>query len=138
MSDCIFCKIARREINHNRVYEDKDVIAFLDILPASKKGGHTLVIPKQHYETIEDIPEELLSKLIKVAKKVSVALMKNSDGVNIVQNNKKAAGQFVPHVHFHVIPRYRGDSIKIEKWECFKYKKGEDTEIADNLKKLLR
>lgn len=137
-NDCIFCKIAAGEIPHNQVYSDKDIVAFLDIQPASKKGGHTLVIPKKHYETIADIPENLLAKIMSVVKKISVVLMKEADGVNVVQNNKKAAGQFVPHVHFHVIPRHEGDSIRIEKWESFKYAEGEAEKIADKIRAELK
>ncbi len=137
MKECIFCKIAKGEIPCHKVYEDKEVIAFLDVLPASKKGGHTLVIPKKHYDTIEDVPEDLLDKIMKAAKKISVALLKDADGVNIVQNNKKAAGQIIPHVHFHIIPRHNGDSIRIEKWESFKYADGEAEKIAEILRKRL-
>ena len=137
MKDCIFCKIAEGKMSHNKVYEDKDVVAFLDIQPASKKGGHTLVIPKNHYETIEDIPEDLLNEIMKVVKKISMVLMKMFEGVNIVQNNKRVAGQFVNHVHFHVIPRYKDDGIRIEKWECHKYEEGEAEKMADKIIKLL-
>ena len=137
MKDCIFCKIAEGWVNSNKVYEDKDVLAFLDIQPASKKGGHTLIIPKKHYETIEEIPDELLNKVMKVVKKISIVLMQMFEGVNVVQNNKRVAGQFVPHIHFHVIPRYKDDGIRIEKWECHKYGEGEAEKIADKIKELL-
>ena len=137
MENCIFCKIAKGEIPSNKVYEEGDIFAFLDIQPASRKGGHTLIIPKKHYETIDEIPEALLNKVMKVVKKVSIAIMKLSDGVNIVQNNKKASGQFVPHIHFHVIPRYKDDGIRIEKWECHKYEEGEAEKMADKIKELL-
>ena len=137
MENCIFCKIAKGEIPSNKVYEEGDIFAFLDIQPASRKGGHTLIIPKKHYETIDEIPEALLNKVMKVVKKVSIAIMKLSDGVNIVQNNKKASGQFVPHIHFHVIPRYKDDGIRIEKWECHKYEEGEAEKMADKIRELL-
>ena len=137
MENCIFCKIAKGEIPSNKVYEEGDIFAFLDIQPASRKGGHTLIIPKKHYETIDEIPEALLNKVMKVVKKVSIAIMKLSDGVNIVQNNKKASGQFVPHIHFHVIPRYKDDGRRIEKWECHKYEEGEAEKMADKIRELL-
>lgn len=138
MTDCIFCKIAKGEIPCNRIYEDKDALAFLDIRPASPKGGHTLVVPKKHYELVTDIPDGLLKKMIIIAKKVAKALMKDFDGVNIVQNNKKVAGQYVPHAHFHVIPRLENDGITIEKWKCNEYAEGEAKKIAEKIKKLLK
>ena len=105
---CIFCKIVNKEIPAKIVYEDEDTMAFLDINPRNK--GHTLVIPKKHYETLDEMPDEEMAKLMKTIKKV-VEILKplNFDGYNIVNNNKPAAGQEVPHVHFHIIPRYQND-----------------------------
>ncbi|AEF95869.1 HIT family protein [Methanotorris igneus] len=105
---CIFCKIVNKEIPAKIVYEDEDTMAFLDINPRNK--GHTLVIPKKHYETLDEMPDEELAKLMKAVKKV-VEILKplNFDGYNIINNNKPAAGQEVPHVHFHIIPRYQND-----------------------------
>ena len=111
--DCIFCKIVKGEIPSKKVYEDKDVIAFLDINPANP--GHTLVVPKKHAEDITKSNEEDLSKAIHVVKKMT-ALMKeklNAIGVNVMQSNGQAAGQIIGHIHFHVIPRYENDMVVI-------------------------
>jgi len=132
MEDCIFCKIVKGDIPCSKVYEDEHVIAFLDIAPASK--GHTLVVPKEHYEIIPDVPNALLEKIIDVVKKVGNALLKENDGFNVMQNNKKAAEQLVPHVHFHVIPRNNEDGLDVAKWESSKYKEGEIEEFQAKLK----
>lgn len=105
----IFEKIINREIPATIVYEDEDTLAFMDIGPIIK--GHTLVIPKTCYDPVTETPDEVLAKLIGVAKRIAAAQMKGlgADGVNIIQNNGVAAGQVVPHLHFHVIPRFEGD-----------------------------
>jgi len=133
--DCIFCKIVKGEIPSSKVYEDKDVIAFLDIAPAAK--GHTLVVPKEHHELIADVPNKLLEKTIDVVKKIGDALLKENDGFNIMQNNNKAAGQLVPHVHFHVIPRKNNDGLDIAHWKSAKYEEGEMEEASEKLKQLI-
>ena len=138
MKDCIFCKIIKKQIPANIIYEDKETLAFLDISPATKQGGHTLVIPKQHYETIEDIPEDLLNKTVKTVKKLSIALLKQAQGVNIIQNNKKASGQLVPHIHFHIIPRYKDDGVNIGTWKQHKYQKNQIEKVQNNIKNLLK
>lgn len=109
MSDCIFCRIAAKEIPATVVYEDDDVLAFMDIGPIIK--GHALVIPKQHHDPVTETPDDILAKLHIVAKRVAQAQMNalGADGVNIMQNNGAAAGQEVPHIHVHVIPRFEGD-----------------------------
>lgn len=136
--DCIFCKIVKGEIPCTKIYEDSKVLVFLDISPATPKGGHTLVLPKKHYELISDIPNEELSALLKIIKKMSKALLKYGQGLNIIQNNKRAAGQFVPHVHFHLIPRFDNDGVLIEKWSTHKYKDGEMDQVAKRIKSLLK
>ena len=136
--DCIFCKIIKGEIPCEKIYEDSKTLAFLDISPASPRGGHVLVMPKKHYELISDIPDEDLSALSKTIKKISKALLEYGPGLNIIQNNKKIAGQFVPHVHFHLIPRFENDGVVIEKWSTHKYKDGEMQEVAKKIKSLLK
>ncbi len=135
--NCIFCKIIKGEIPCTKLYEDKNILTFLDINPSNEKGGHTLVLPKKHYELISDIPEEELNKVMKFVKKISTILLKEAEGVNILQNNKKIAGQMIPHIHFHIIPRYKNDNIKIDYWECKKYPPGKIELIAERIKKLL-
>ena len=135
MQDCIFCKLVKGEIPSAKVYEDKDVLAFLDIGPVNK--GHTLVIPKKHYETIWEIPDKTLEVLITKSKTISKAIEKalKADGVNIMISNRKAAGQLVPHAHIHIIPRHEGDGFKY--WAQGKYEEGEMQSYAEMIKKNL-
>lgn len=111
--ECIFCKIVKGEVPSKKVYEDKDVIAFLDINPANP--GHTLVVPKKHAEDITKSDEEDLEKCIHVVKKITAKLKEklNAIGVNVIQSNGHAAGQIIAHTHFHVIPRYENDMVVI-------------------------
>lgn len=110
---CIFCKIVRGEIPSKKIYEDKDVLAFLDINPANP--GHTLVVPKKHAEDITKSSEEDITKALLIVKKITHELKEkmNAIGVNVLQNNGTAAGQIVAHTHFHVIPRYPNDVVVI-------------------------
>ena len=120
MSDCIFCKIAAGEIPCTRVYEDDQALAFMDIGPIIK--GHVLVIPKKHYDPITETPDAVLQHLIVVVKKIAAAQRKalKTDGCNIIQNNGRVSGQAVPHLHFHVIPRFEGDGHTWN-WAAKKY-----------------
>ena len=138
MKDCIFCKIIKGEIKQDKIYEDSKTIAILDISPASQKGGHTLVMPKKHYELISEMPDADSKAVMLTMKKISKALLKFGEGVNILQNNKRVAGQYVPHVHFHLIPRFENDGITIEKWTTKKYKDNKEMDsIAKEIKGLL-
>ena len=111
MENCIFCKIANGEIPAATLYEDETFRVILDLGPASK--GHALILPKEHYADIYELPEENAGKVFKLAakmaKKMTAAL--GCDGFNIVQNNKEVAGQTVFHFHMHLIPRYKGDQV---------------------------
>src|SRR3989338_6667605 len=111
--ECIFCKIIRGEIPSKKVYDDKDVLAFLDINPANP--GHVLVVPKKHADDITKSDDEDLAKAMKVVKNITASLKERMSaiGVNVVQNNGKHAGQLVAHTHFHVIPRYENDMVII-------------------------
>ena len=109
MAECIFCKIAKKEIPAKIVYEDEKTIAFLDVKPASL--GHTLVIPKKHTETLDKLGSENLKSLILTVQRISKAISRLSEGYKIIQNNKEIAGQAVDHIHFHIVPRRRGDKI---------------------------
>ena len=135
MNDCVFCKIVQGEIPSAKVYEDDDAMAFLDIHPVKK--GHTLVIPKKHFETIMVIPDELLKKVIAIVKKLTPAVIKavNADGAVVTQTNNEAAGQSVPHLHFHIIPRYRNDGLKF--WPQGKHEEGEIRQFQEKIKKAL-
>lgn len=110
---CIFCKISLGEIPSYKVYEDDFFLAFLDISQATY--GHTLIIPKEHYANLLEMPDELLEKLMIVGKKVACAVKSATkcEGFNILNNNGEAAGQSVQHFHIHIIPRYPNDSFKI-------------------------
>ena len=101
---CPFCKIASGEAHARIVYEDATVMAFLDLSPANV--GHTLVVPRKHYENIYQVPEKLLAEMAAVVKRVCVALKKTvgADGIKVIQLNGVAAGQVVMHIHVHVIP----------------------------------
>ena len=113
MSDCIFCKLANGEIPTATLYENEDFRVILDAGPATK--GHCLILPKAHYADIYDIPDEVLEKAAVLARKMSVRLTKAlaCDGLNVIQNNKPAAGQTVFHFHIHLIPRYVDDKQHI-------------------------
>jgi histidine triad (HIT) family protein len=110
-NSCIFCRIAQKQVPANRVYEDEKLLAFLDIRPLNE--GHTLVIPKAHYENIFDVPQELNAYIHGVTKQIAIAVKKatNADGISIIQQNGKAANQDIPHLHVHVIPRYEGQKM---------------------------
>jgi histidine triad (HIT) family protein len=105
---CIFCKIVRKQAPASLVYEDENVMAFLDIRPLN--SGYTLVTPKEHYETIFTVPEELIAPLHRIAKRaaLSVREVTKADGINIIQQNGKATDQEIFHFHVHVIPRFEG------------------------------
>jgi len=108
--DCIFCKIVMGEIPSTKIYEDENVLAFLDIHPIN--AGHTLVIPKEHYEFIGELPLPLCGPLFDAARKISVALRKagfKCEAVNLHLADGSTAGQEIPHTHLHVIPRFKGD-----------------------------
>ena len=112
-SDCIFCKIIAGEIPCAKIYETDDVLAFLDIAPVNR--GHALVIPKKHQENIFSLDPELGKELIMAMKKVGHALLEETqaDGLNIGMNNFEAAGQLVFHAHWHLIPRFKDDGLKL-------------------------
>lgn len=124
---CIFCKIVAGEIPSYKVYEDEKVIAFLDINPVSR--GHTLVLPKKHFENLENISEDELCKVIKAVKKIGQAIKDGLGvkGYNVTLNNGSVAGQIIEHIHFHIIPRQEGDGLHL--WPQKKYKEGEAEEI---------
>ena len=114
--NCIFCKIANGEIPSRTIYEDEQFRVFLDLSPAAK--GHALIVPKEHYANLYELPEDLAADAMRLAKK-EMALMTQKlscDGFQLVQNNGETAGQTVFHFHLHLIPRYRTDGQKIA-WE---------------------
>ena len=136
MEDCIFCKIINGKIPSAKVYEDNSVISFLDIMPANK--GHCLVVPKKHYETLLDIPDEDLANLIKATKKITKALSLSIGNVsyNIIMNNGKVAGQLVAHAHIHIIQRFRGDRLRL-RWSHKRYTEKEMKSVQEKIKKFV-
>lgn len=129
--DCIFCKIIKGEIPCYKIYEDENVLAFLDI--SNDIEGHTLVIPKKHYKNILDCKNEDLTHVIKVIKKISnhyISLGYN--GVNVLNNNEKCAEQSVFHLHFHILPRKDNDGYKV--FPDLKSTENNLTEICEKLK----
>lgn len=109
---CIFCQLIAGDFPAEVVYEDDKVFAFMDINPVA--AGHVLLVPKRHYETLDQMPADvsadlarMLPSLVRCVKDVTGA-----EGINVLQNNGEVAGQQVAHVHYHVIPRVRGDDLK--------------------------
>lgn len=107
--DCVFCQIVRGLLPTTKIYEDDDVLAFLDVSQVTP--GHTLVIPKKHYDNFVKTPKDTLSKVMAVAQRISQAslLMLGAKGVNVLTNVNREAGQSVMHFHVHIIPRYISD-----------------------------
>jgi histidine triad (HIT) family protein len=134
--DCLFCKMVAGQIPVTKIYEDDDVLAFLDIGPIS--DGHTLVMPKQHFEKLDNCPSEILgrvgSRIGKIAGAVTAAM--NSDGYNVLCNNGRAAGQLIEHLHFHIIARKTGDGL-FNQWPAYKYEQGKIEVIAEKIREKL-
>src|SRR3989338_2865613 len=123
MNDCIFCKIIKGELPCAKVYEDAEVMAFLDIHPIN--FGHTLVVTKEHCVNIMDSPADVLGQLMAVVKKIAPAILSatKTNSFNLGVNNGGPAGQVIFHTHFHVMPRYEGDGYKM--WGARAYGPGE-------------
>jgi histidine triad (HIT) family protein len=128
----LFLKIIKGEIPSEKIYEDDKTYAFLDINPTNQ--GHTLVVPKNYSRNIYDIDVEdwiaLMSVVHKLAPKIKKAV--GADGVNIIMNNEKPAGQLVFHSHVHIVPRYKIDGFK--NWKGTPYKEGEIEKIGKKIR----
>jgi histidine triad (HIT) family protein len=111
---CVFCRIVKGEIPSYQIYEDQDFLAFLDISQATI--GHTLIIPKQHFENIFVLEEDLAGKLMEVVLKISKKLKEalGIEAMNLLNNNGELAGQSVNHFHIHLIPRYENDGLLLK------------------------
>ena len=135
-SNCIFCKIVTGEIPSKTIYEDDKFRVILDISPATR--GHALIIPKEHYANIYEMPDELAGNVMILAKKLASHMSEilKCDGFNIVQNNGEAAGQTVFHFHMHLIPRYSDDGNQ-EKL-CWNHLELSQEELEDIYQKLRR
>ena len=132
IENCIFCKIIKSNIPAVKVYEDGEVLAFLDINP--KTRGHVLIIPKNHFENIYGLPVETWCHMNIASQKMAIALKSSlsSDGVNIIMNNESTAGQIIFHAHIHIIPRYNDFNEN-----KYTYITGEMEEVAESIKKEL-
>lgn len=132
--DCIFCKIIRKEIPAQKLYEDAHTLAILDINPISP--GHTLLLSKAHNETTLDTPPEVFAALTRASYPVISAILAGTkaEGYNILINNHKCAGQLIPHLHWHIIPRHSNDNIHFH-WHPTTYQKGEMEKIAEAIRK---
>ncbi len=111
--NCIFCKLANGVFPTNSIYEDEDFNVILDLGPATK--GHALILPKEHYNNLYELPDETAAKVMKLAKRMAIHMTDRlgADGFNLLQNNNEVAGQTVYHFHMHLIPRYEGDGQHI-------------------------
>lgn len=130
--NCIFCKIINGEIPSHVLYEDEQFKVILDVNPATK--GHALILPKEHYANLYELPEETAADAMKLAQRMMRKMTEklDCDGFNIVQNNGEAAGQTVFHFHMHLIPRYKNDG------EILKYIAGDPgSEELERIKKTL-
>lgn len=130
--NCIFCKIINGEIPSYVLYEDEQFKVILDVNPATK--GHALILPKEHYANLYELPEETAADAMKLAQRMMRKMTEklDCDGFNIVQNNGEAAGQTVFHFHMHLIPRYKNDG------EILKYIAGDPgPEELERIKKTL-
>jgi histidine triad (HIT) family protein len=134
--DCLFCKIAGREIPADLIFEDDSVVAFLDIKPVNK--GHSLLIPKKHSQDLLDADDVILGTMISRVKKLAAAIMAatGAAGFNLHVNTKPAAGQVVFHTHFHIIPRFSNDGLKL--WPHSESEPKTRAQIAEEIKKFIK
>jgi histidine triad (HIT) family protein len=131
--DCIFCKIAAGEVPAERIVEDDACLAFMDIAPLAE--GHVLLIPKDHYQTADQMPPDLAGAMLRHVPALVKAVRQATgcEGVNLLQNNGRVAHQVVPHVHFHVIPRSGGDEFHFN-WPAGSYPEGRLAELAGEIR----
>lgn len=127
--ECVFCKIVNNQLPSFKVAETEDYLAFLDIKPV--KPGHTLVIPKKHYDDLASLPAEPAAELVKFAQQVALAVMAatGAEGFNLTLNNGAAAGQIIFHTHFHIIPRQAQDNLLA--WPHGQYDAGQGERLAE-------
>lgn len=123
--NCIFCRIIQKDVPNAIIYENEKFLAFMDKYPINL--GHTLIVPKQHYNNLLEMPTEIVGEMYSLVPTLAKAITSviNSDGFNINQNNGKSANQIVPHVHVHIVPRYSAEKIKGQ-WPTRKIAKIQD------------
>ena len=134
--NCIFCKIIAGQIEAEKIYEDDFILAFLDIAPINT--GHILVVPKEHTTSPSSLSEQISGRIFHVASRLGLAFKKalDADGFNLHLSDGICAGQIVPHVHLHVIPRYTDDAFHWN-WRKLEYKK-DNIELIDKIKSKLK
>lgn len=131
---CFFCEVAKGNVEVVKIYEDKDVIAFLDINPANE--GHTILITKQHFSTMDELPEELVLKMFNAIKIITKAMKQFSTGFNIVIQQGQSAGQSVNHFSIHIIPRKEEDDAQVG-WKRHKSEKQQLEDYAEKIRPLI-
>jgi len=131
--DCIFCKIIDGEIPAVKVLDKDQVIAFMDINPASR--GHMLIVPKKHVENIFEISEDDLSAVMNAVKRCAQAVRQalKAEGITVLQLNGKASDQIIPHLHVHIMPRWQNDRLSVSQWEM---KEGDREELQEIARKV--
>jgi len=137
VKECAFCAVVAGA-EHHAIYRDDDVVAFLDHAPVIK--GHTLVVTAKHYETLDDLPDAALVPLFATVRRVSVALQTTLGAEGSLTLSNTRISQSVPHVHVHVVPRRKGDSLFSPGrtfWMRQRYAEGEAAEIAAKLREAL-
>lgn len=132
MNDCVFCKIVKKEAPADIIYEDEEFLGFLNI--NSLHLGQALLTIKKHYENLYELPDDILGKMAILLKKISAVIEKTikADGTNVSMNIGSAAGQIVPHAHFHIIPRFADDGYK--HWVGKTFPKEESATMAEKIK----
>ena len=132
MADCIFCKVVSGELPSTKVYEDERCLAFLDIRPVTK--GHTLVVPKQHTVDIASADAEVMADVARVLPKIARAVVAGvgAQGFNCSTNNGAVAGQIIFHLHFHIIPRFSDDGLRM--WSHGNYAEGEQEQVGEAIR----
>lgn len=127
---CVFCRIVAKEIPASIVYETPYVVSFLDVNPLA--DGHLIVIPREHYSRLDELPLEVGKEVLGVLPALGKALISvtGAAGYNLLQNNGEAAGQVVSHLHFHLVPRNDGDGLGY-RWNAGTYASGRDVQLAD-------
>lgn len=135
MSECVFCRIVSGDIPGHVVLETDDLVAFLDARPVFK--GHVLLVPRQHVETLPDLPAELGAGFIAASQRLASAVKDGlgAQGSFVAINN--TVSQSVPHLHLHVVPRTKGDGLRGFFWPRTKYADGEAATYADRLRAAL-
>lgn len=134
--NCVFCRIAAGTVPSRRVYESPCAVAFLDVAPLA--DGHTLLIPKSHFVTLDELTTEQVGGLLRDLPRLAMAILRatGAEGYNLLQNNGRAAGQVVEHVHFHIIPRFANDGLGY-RWNAKSYAGNRADEIQSGIKAAL-